>query len=53
MSRLTAELSTLTTYEAETRYPPGVRVTREQAHEAVRMAETVKGAVIPLLDLEP
>jgi HEPN domain-containing protein len=46
-------LGTLTMYEAETRYPPGVWVTPEEAQEAVKMAESIREVVRGLLGLEP
>jgi len=48
-----AALGQLTGYEADTRYPPGVWVTPEEAGEAVRMAEEIRAIVLSLLDVEP
>lgn len=46
-------LHLLTDYEAETRYPPGTWATEEQAQQAVRIADEIRGIVLGLLGLEP
>jgi HEPN domain-containing protein len=46
-------LGVLTDYEAGSRYPPGIWVTVDEAHEAVRVAEEVRTIVLGLLGLDP
>jgi hypothetical protein len=52
LSRHRAALSQLTAYEAGCRYPPIIPVTREQAQEAVEWGESIRDAILPLLDTE-
>ena len=42
-----------TEYEAQTRYPPGMWVTLEQAQQAVRLADEIRAIVFGLLGADP